>query len=56
MPPGALGTTPEEMHQRIGTMLFIGNPEEIVARFKQRLAEVPLTGTINRGDHTTIRL
>jgi hypothetical protein len=42
------GTTPEEMRQRTGTMLFIGNPEEIVALFKQRLEAVPLTGTIMR--------
>jgi alkanesulfonate monooxygenase SsuD/methylene tetrahydromethanopterin reductase-like flavin-dependent oxidoreductase (luciferase family) len=40
--------TPEEMRQREGHMLFLGDPGEIVTRFKQRLAEVPLTGTIMR--------
>ena len=44
----APGTTPEEMRQRTGTMLFIGDPAEIVVLFKQRLEEVPLTGTIMR--------
>jgi alkanesulfonate monooxygenase SsuD/methylene tetrahydromethanopterin reductase-like flavin-dependent oxidoreductase (luciferase family) len=42
------GATPEEMRQRAGTMLFIGNPEKIVALFKQRLEIVPITGTIMR--------
>jgi alkanesulfonate monooxygenase SsuD/methylene tetrahydromethanopterin reductase-like flavin-dependent oxidoreductase (luciferase family) len=42
------GTTPEEMRQRAGTMLFVGNPEEIVAMFKQRLEDVPINGTIMR--------
>lgn len=44
----APGTTPEEMRERAGTMLFIGDPGEVVAMFKQRLKDVPITGTIMR--------
>ncbi len=40
--------TPEEMRQREGHMLFLGDPGEIVTMFKQRQADVPLTGTIMR--------
>jgi hypothetical protein len=42
------GTTPEEMRQRAGTMLFLGNPPELVTLFKQRQEEAPITGTIMR--------
>lgn len=48
-PPGpAPWATPEEMRNREGHMLFLGDPEEIVTKFKQRQAEVPITGTIMR--------
>jgi alkanesulfonate monooxygenase SsuD/methylene tetrahydromethanopterin reductase-like flavin-dependent oxidoreductase (luciferase family) len=44
----APATTPEAMRARGGTMLFVGDPGEIVAMFKRRLEEVPITGTIMR--------
>ena len=44
----APGTTPEEMRERAGTMLFMGDPGEIVTMFKQLLEEVPITCTIRR--------
>ena len=40
--------TPEEMRQREGHMLFLGDLGDIVSLFKRRLADVPLTGTIMR--------
>jgi alkanesulfonate monooxygenase SsuD/methylene tetrahydromethanopterin reductase-like flavin-dependent oxidoreductase (luciferase family) len=46
--PEVPGTTPEEMRQRAGTMLFLGNPAELVTLFKQRQAAAPITGTIMR--------
>jgi alkanesulfonate monooxygenase SsuD/methylene tetrahydromethanopterin reductase-like flavin-dependent oxidoreductase (luciferase family) len=46
--PVTPGKTPEEMRQRAGTMLFLGSPKEIVALFKQRLGDAPITGTIMR--------
>ena len=36
------------MRQRAGTMLFLGNPSELVTLFKQRQAEAPIAGTIMR--------
>jgi len=40
--------TPEEMRERAGTMLFVGDPGEIVELFRERQAETPIDGTIMR--------
>lgn len=45
-PDPAPWSTPEEMREREGHMLFLGDPADVVAKFKQRQADVPTTGTI----------
>lgn len=43
-----VASTPEEMRERAGSGLFVGDPEEIVSMFRRRQEEVPITGTIMR--------
>lgn len=45
---GTPAQTPEEMRERGGPMLFVGDPGEIIEKFEARLAEVPIDGTIMR--------
>ena len=48
-PPGpAPWSTPEDMLKREEHMLFLGDPADVVSKFKQRQAKVPITDTIMR--------